>query len=218
MPVLGTSETRGADGRTQRVTIRQGKTFSLGRITYSNPVFLASDMSGKNAPPGESRAGIVGYPLFARAVVEVVGGGRRIAIYDPKRYQLGGGAWQALSFIDLTPAIVCRFEGNRRGLFQLDTGFVGTVTFYDKFIKDERLLDGRAVRDDTDVGAGGSYKLLTGKIAWFELAGRRFNNPDAGFRVEGMSREGGAGVVGREFLAGATVIFDYPARRVAIRW
>ncbi|HEY0383501.1 MAG TPA: retropepsin-like aspartic protease [Candidatus Elarobacter sp.] len=215
MPVLGRTETRGADGRPQQVTIRQGKTFQLGRMTYRNPIFLASDMADKNAPPGQARAGIVGFPFFARAVVEVAGGGKRIAVYDPKRYVLARGRWQDLSFIDLTPAVVCRFEGDRHGLFQLDTGFVGTVTFYDKFIKDEKLLEGRQVKDDTDVGAGGSYKLLTGKLAWFELAGRRFAEPTVGFRVEGLSREGGAGVVGRELLSAVTVVFDYPSRRVA---
>jgi hypothetical protein len=218
MPVLGRTETRGADGRPQQVTIRQGKTFQLGRMTYRNPIFLASDMADKNAPPGERRAGIVGYPLFARAVVEVANGGKRIALYDSKRYVLARGRWQDLSFIDLTPAVVCRFEGDRHGLFQLDTGFVGSVTFYDKFIKDEKLLDGRQVKDDTDIGAGGSYKLLTGKLAWFELAGRRFAEPTVGFRVEGLSREGGAGVVGRELLSAVTVVFDYPSRRIAFLW
>ena len=215
MPVLGKSQTRGADGRVQEVTIRQGKTFQLGRIIYKNPIFLAMDLSDRNAPPGERRAGLVGYPLFARAVFEIAEGGKRIALYDPKNYKLGKGKWQELSYIDLTPAVVCRFERNRTGLFQLDTGFTGTVTFYDKFIAEEKLLAGREVKDETSLGAGGTYKLVTGHIDWFELAGHRFNNPLVGFRVSGLSREGGAGVVGREFLSVFTVVFNYPERRVA---
>ncbi len=215
MPILGESQTMGADGRPQKVTIRQGKTFQLGRITYKNPIFIVSDTTGKNAPPGEKRAGLIGYPLFARAVVEVTGGGKQIALYDPKTYKLGRGKWQELFYIDLTPAVVCRFEGNRTGLFQLDTGFVGTVTFYDKFIKDEKLLENRQIKEENDAGSGGTYKLLVGKLDWFELAGYRFDNPEAGFRVSGLSREGGAGVVGREFLSVFTVVFNYPEKRIA---
>ena len=215
LPILGKSQTRGADGRVQDVTIRQGKTFQLGRVTFKNPIYLAMDLSDKNAPPGEKRAGLVGYPLLARVVVEVTGGGKRIALYEPANYRLRKGKWQELSYIDLTPAVRCRFEGNREGLFQLDTGYVGAVTFYDKFIEDEKLLAGRQVQEETGIGAGGTYKVLTGLIKWFELAGHRFNNPQVEFRVSGLSREGGAGVVGREFLSAFTIVFDYPERRIA---
>lgn len=215
MPILGKSQTMGADGKVQEVTIRQGKTFQLGRITYKNPIYIVSDMTGKNAPPGEKRAGLIGYPLFARAVVEVTGGGKQIALYEPKTYKLGRGKWQELFYIDLTPAVEARLEGNRRGLFQLDTGFTGTVTFYDRFIKDEKLVENRETRDATDTGSGGSYRLLTGKLDWFELAGYKFDKPEVGFRVSGFSREGGAGVVGREFLSVFTVVFNYPERRIA---
>jgi hypothetical protein len=215
LPILGKSQTRGADGRPQDVTIRQGKTFQLGRVTFKNPLFLATDMSGRNAPPGEKRAGYLGYPLFARVVMEVTGGGKTIALYDPKSYKLGGGKWQELSYIDMTPAVFCRLEGNRQGLFQLDTGTVGTVTFYEKYVKDEKLLEGRKVKEESNLGAGGTYQELTGHIEWFELAGYKFKNPEASFRVAGLSREGGAGVVGREFLSVFKIVFDYPDRRIA---
>jgi len=215
LPVLGRSQSMGADGRPQEVTIRQGKTLQLGRVTLKNPLYLAMDLSGRNAPPGERRAGLIGHPLFARVVVEVSGGGQKVALYDPASYKLTRGKWQPLSYIDLTPAVVCRFEGDREGLFQLDTGFTGTVTFYDKFIRDEKLLEGRALKTEADTGSGGTYQLLTGNVEWFELAGVRFKNPQVGFRVAGYSREGGAGVVGREFLSPFTIIFNYPARRIA---
>lgn len=215
LPILGKSQTRGADGRAQEVTIRQGKTFQLGRMTIKNPIFLARDMSANNAPPGEKRAGYIGYPVMARALLEVTGGGQSIALYEPRSYRLGKGRWQELSYIDVTPAVICRFEGNREGLFQLDTGSTGTVTFYGQYIKDEKLLEGRKVKEETGLGAGGEYQELTGRIEWFELAGYRFKNPSAGFRVAGLSREGGAGVVGREFLSVFKIVFDYPDKRIA---
>jgi len=42
------------------VTIRQGKTFQLGTVTFKNPIYLAMDLSDRNVPPGEKRAGVVG--------------------------------------------------------------------------------------------------------------------------------------------------------------
>jgi hypothetical protein len=92
---------------------------------------------------------------------------------------------------------------------------VGTVTFYEKYVKDEKLLEGRKVKEEANLGAGGTYQELTGHIEWFELAGYKFNNPEASFRVAGLSREGGAGVVGREFLSVFKIVFDYPDRRIA---
>lgn len=215
MPILGKSQTMGADGRPREVTIRQGQTFQLGRMIYRNPIFLAMDLSDRNAPPGEKRAGLVGYPVLARAVLEVTGGGQQIALYDPTTYRLARGHWQELFYIDLTPAAWCRLEGNRTGLFQLDTGHTDTVTFYDKYIMAQDLLAGRTVTEETTTGAGGSYQELRGRIEWFELAGQRFRAPQVSFRVKGFSREGGAGVIGRKFLAPFTIVFDYPARRIA---
>jgi len=216
LPVLGKSQIRGADGKVQEVTIRRGKTFQLGRVTISNPTFLARDLSASNAPPGQKRAGVVGYPLFARVVAAVVKGGEKIALYDSQVYKLSGGRWQELYYIDLTPAVNCRFEGNREALFQVDTGYSGTVTFYRDFVNAEKLLEGRHVTEEEAIGAGGTYKSFLGTIEWFEIAGHRFEKPKAEFRMGGFSREGGAGVIGRDFIKPFTIVFNYPLRRIAI--
>ncbi|HEY0035734.1 MAG TPA: hypothetical protein VGB66_03550, partial [Longimicrobium sp.] len=67
----------------------------------------------------------------------------------------------------------------------------------------------------TTSGAGGSYREHVGTVEWIELGGRRFENVRSGFRLEGLSREGGAGNIGRRLMAPFTVVFDYPHRRVA---
>ncbi|HJQ65526.1 MAG TPA: retropepsin-like aspartic protease, partial [Gemmatimonadales bacterium] len=66
MPIIGTRTVTGRDGNPRTVTIRRGKTFQLGRATIRNPIYLAEDLSSKGAPPGEKRAGLCGYPMFAR--------------------------------------------------------------------------------------------------------------------------------------------------------
>jgi outer membrane lipoprotein-sorting protein len=217
MRIIAESKVVGADGAARSVTIRRGKTFQLGRVTIKNPTYVAGDLSKMNAPPGERRAGFCGYPLLARVVVEVNGGGQSIALYDPSTYSLSKGDWQDLSLINFTPAITAYLEGNREGLFMLDTGASGTVYINSKFSADEKLLEGRKTVEETVSSSGGDFKNARGSLEWFELAGFRFNNPKVLFRVAGVGyeAEGVTGVIGRVFMKPFTIVFNYPERRVA---
>lgn len=215
LPIVGRTRSIGADGRPRDATFRRGRSFRVGRLTFDNPLFLALDLSGNNAPPGATRFGVIGYDVFARAVVEFARGGEWATICDPAAYRLPSpGRWQPLDFLDLAPAVVTRFEGGRSGLFQIDTGAAGAVDFYRQYVEAERLLAGRETREVESAGAGGAFAMRAGRIGWFELGGRRFAGVEAGFRAN-FSREGGAGIVGRELMAPFLVVFDYPHRRIA---
>jgi hypothetical protein len=217
MPIIAESKVVAADGNARTVTVRKGKTFQLGRVTIRDPIFIAGDLSQMNAPPGEKRAGFCGYPLLARVIVEVSQGGKAIALYDPATYRLSKGKWQDLSIIDYTPAIAASLEGNRKGLFMLDTGKSGTVDINSKFSKEQKLLAGRQTVEETVSSSGGDFQNMLGSLEWFDLAGYRFKNPKVSFRVAGVGYEadGVTGVVGREFMKPFTIVFNYPERRVA---
>lgn len=213
LPVIGTTRSTGADGRPREATIRKAATFTLGRITVRDVTFLASDLTASNAPAGKHRGGVVGSPIFARAVIELVRGGEGAALHDRRRYALPShGRWYPLSHIDLTPAVCASFEG-QRGVFQLDTGASGTLTFYGPYAERHKLLE-RPTRAVETSGSGGAFRTLVGTVKSFELAGQTFRDVEAAFRVEGFSREGGAGVIGRELMAPFTVVYDYPHQRV----
>jgi hypothetical protein len=215
LPVVGRTRSIGADGRPREATYRRARSFRVGRLTFDNPLFLALDLSGNNAPPGGTRSGVIGYDVFARAVVEFARGGEWATVCDPGTYRLPAAArWQPLDFLDLAPAVETRFEGGRNGLFQIDTGAAGTVDFYRQYVEAEGLLAGRATREVQSAGAGGAFTMREGLIGWFELGGRRFTDVEAGFRTN-FSREGGAGIVGRALMAPFLVVFDYPHRRIA---
>jgi hypothetical protein len=217
MPIIAESKVVAADGNARTVTVRQGKTFQLGRVTINDPIYIAGDLSKMNAPPGEKRAGFCGYPLLARVIVEVSDGGKGIALYDPSTYRLAHGKWQDLALINYTPAVTAHLEGNREGLFMLDTGASGTVDINSKFSLEQKLLEGRGTTEETVSSSGGDFKDALGSLEWFELAGFRFNNPKVSFRVAGVGyeAEGVAGIVGRVFMRPFTIVFDYPERRVA---
>jgi hypothetical protein len=214
MPVLGENRSVGADGQPRRATWRRGHSFSVGRLTYRDPVFLAVDMAGATAPPGERRSGVIGYDVFARAVAEYGGDGASFALCDPRLYRPARAiAWQPLDFIDQTPAVPARIEGNRAGLFQIDTGAGGSVDFYQQFVAANRLLEGRETREVQSSGAGGTFSMRAGRIGWIALGGRRFANEEVGFRTS--AGRDGAGVIGRGLLRPFRTIFDYPHRRIA---
>jgi hypothetical protein len=217
LPVVGRTGVTGADGRRREATIRRAGTFTLGRLTLRGLLLLAEDLSATTAPPGTRRGGVVGYPVFRRAVVEFAGGGESIALLDPAAYTLPpNGRWAGLSFIDLTPAACGAIEGNRWALYQLDTGHAGTATLYGGYVRRENLLAGRDTQSVTSTGTGGTFRTTRGTLAWIELAGRRWARQQVELRTGGASREGGAGVIGRVLLRDFTVVFDYPDRRLAL--
>ena len=217
LPVVGRTGVTGADGRRREATIRRARTFTLGRLTIRDPLLLAEDLSTTTAPPGARRGGVVGYPVFRRAVVEFARGGDSVALHDPAAYTLPpNGRWAELSFIDLTPAACATIEGGRRGLYQLDTGHGGTASLYGGYIRRENLLAGRDTQSVTSTGTGGAFHTTRGTLQWIELAGRRWERQEVELRTGGASREGGAGVIGRVLLRDFTVVFDYPNRRLAL--
>ncbi|HEX8528036.1 retropepsin-like aspartic protease, partial [Allosphingosinicella sp.] len=215
MEVIGTHRSMGADGVPREGTWRRARSVTVGRIRIENAIFRALDLSANNAPPGERRMGTFGYDLFARVVVEYGDGGRFVRICDPATYRLPrGGRWQKLQHIDSTPAFPGSVEG-RLGLFQLDTGTVGSIDFTQHFHQRAGLLRNRATRRMNVAGSGGSFPVEVGRVSDFRLAGQVFEDLEVAFRTGGISREGSAGTVGREVLDRFTMVFDYPHQRLA---
>lgn len=208
----------GTDGNPRAGAMRKGATFRIGRLSFRDPLFLATDFSSSNAPLFEPRAGVIGYDVFARAIVEFVGHGERIAICDPRTYRLpAGGSWQKLFFLDSTPAVRARYGDKapgRYGLFQIDTGSPTSVGFYPEAVAREHLLDGRPTRAIEARGGGGLFTTHAGRLGWFEFGGRRFEQLPAEFRTGGIGRSGGTGLIGRDLLSRFTTVFDYPNRRI----
>lgn len=213
MEVIGRTRSIGADGKVREGSIRRARTLQVGRAVLRNPVFVALDLSGSTAPPGEKRSGVIGYDVFARSVVEFGEDGNAVALCDPARYR-ARVRWYPMNFLDQTPALETRLEGGRKGLFQVDTGFAGSVDFFKDYVERTGLLKGRPTQERLSQGAGGAFAMRVGRIGWIELGGRRFRNEDAGFRLN-VVREGAAGVIGRGLMRHFTTVFDYPHRRLA---
>ncbi len=214
---LGEVVAVGVAGRTT-ASFRRGKHFELGPVTLANPVYVELDLAFLEPIFGRKVAGIVGFDLLARCVAEIETRTPFVALHDPARYALTGASWQDLALHNNTPCVRARFEGEREGLFRIDTGANGTVAFHTPAVQALGLLDGRAVTASLNGGVGGMSTIHDGTLAWFELAGHRFETP----RVQFAHSEQGAfadryttGNIGQDFLAPFRIVLDYPNDRLA---
>jgi len=138
-------------------------------------------------------------------------------LYDPATYKLQRGRWTGFTYVTHVPAVRVRLEGDREGLFIVDTGGSGTVIFNSRYTTDRNLLDGRPVEEQVLQGSGGTYTVLSGRLQWLELGGHRFHDPVAEFGIggEGFEMEGRSGVIGRGLMGPFVLVFDYPHKRLA---
>lgn len=217
MPAVGEIVAVGVAGTT-RTRFRTGGPLRLGPLTITRTRYLELDLDFLTKAFGLPVGGIVGRELFARAAVEIDITGGAVSLHDPARYRLEGAQWQELFFSGRNPAVRARFEGDRAGLFKLDTGSGQTVTIHAPAVERFGLLAGRETRGGRSGGVGGSRPSRRGKITWFELAGRRFESPEVEFAGAGegaFSDVYTLGNIGAGFLKAFRIVFDYGNKRVA---
>ncbi len=209
------------EGTYRAMKIKWGNLASVevGPLTLQNTDTGVADLSATKAVLGERVAGILGRPFFAKAVVEIDYSRATVTCFDPKSYRLPRGEWQPLTFTFGRPMVAARLEGNAEGKFILDTGSTFTVLFYPNFVQTHALLDNRKTSKRKVMRVDGPYESLGGIVAWFELAGRRFeklsvlfDSPD----TPDPRHADLAGAIGRGLLRMFTVVFNYPESKVAL--
>ena len=165
-------------------------------------------------------AGILGWDVLAQSVVEMDLVEGRILLHDPSRYRLpDGGHWEPLVLHRKHPFVRARFEGEREGLFCLDAGAGSmSVVFHTPTVDALGLLEGRETQAIEAYGAGGALALEAGSLAWFEVAGRRLEEPTVLFSRDdhgAFADTDSAGNLGQAFFDHVRVVFDYQRARVA---
>ncbi len=207
--------------RETKQTVRFGRlaTFQVGPMTLQKASVSVMDIAAVSAVLGERLAGVLGFPFFANAVIEVDYSKGSISCFDPKEYRLARGEWQPLTLRSNRPTLTARLEGDIEGLFMLDTGSTFTVLFRPDFVQKHALLDHRGFRRVKRHRVSGESEVLQAKIAWFELAGHRFEEPTVQFDLPNTPEPklaGVAGTIGRGILREFTVVFNYPESKIAL--
>lgn len=217
MPAVGEIVAVGVAGTT-KTRFRMGGPLRLGPLTMTRVRYLDLDLGFLTKAFGLPVSGIVGRELFARAAVEIDMAGEAVSLHDPARYRLEGAQWQEMFFSGRNPAVQARFEGERAGLFKIDTGSDATVTIHAPAVQRFGLLAGRETREARSGGVGGTRPSRKGKLAWFELAGHRFESPEVEFAGAGegaFSDMYTLGNIGAGFLKEFRIVFDYGNKRIA---
>jgi hypothetical protein len=131
---------------------------------------------------------------------------------------LNGAEWQEVFIGANHPHVKCRFEGDREGVFVIDTGAGWNVGFHTPAVEQFKLLEGRETRSASASGIGGSAQARAGQIEWFEFAGERFENLEVMFS---QAKEGAMvnpriyGNIGAGLLRQFQIVFNYPQRKIA---
>lgn len=220
MPALGKIAADGIGGTVQG-RFRKGSSFQLGGMTVQDPTYIELDLDFLAPAFDVKIAGICGYDVFQRAVVEMDIPNGSVWLYDPAKYTLpkqGDAKWRELYLQERNACVECTFEGNRKAIFKLDTGDAETVTFHAPTVTRLKLLEGRETRATQNGGVGGLVAAREGKIGWFKIGDYRFENPIAGFSLADKGAFTDiytAGNVGATFLTPFRVVFDYPHKRIA---
>ncbi len=218
LPVVGEGGVMSVFGYTP-ARIHRAHTLTLGPLTIRRPVFVEFDLAPFEGPLGEKIAGIVGYDVMRRAIVELEVAGSRLALHARADFDTTGMPWQPLYLNDRHPIVAASFEGHA-GLFKLDVGAsggpFGNVTMHAPAVERLGLIEDRDVQPAH--AAGGAVAF--GRAAWFELAGHRFESPTVVFATD---RGSGPfqdvvtlGNIGLNFMEPFRIVFDYADGRIAM--
>ncbi len=167
---------------------------------------------------GEPVAGVLGWDVFLRSIVTIDPREPAIAISNPATFEHPSADWQPLSLHWKVPYVQARFEGDREGLFLLDTGAGNaSVIFHAAAVERLALLDGRETVEASGGGPGGDVAMRIGELEWFELAGTRRTAVPAVFSVgaDGEDDPYTLGFLGAGILGTVDVVYDYGRRRIA---
>lgn len=195
----------------------QADSVTVGPLTLRDHPMLVTDLSFLKPHLGEEIQGVLGYGVLARSVAEIDLAEPAVRLHRAGEPGLASLPWEELVLIGRVPAVHARFEGHD-GVFRLDTGANGSVTFHEPAVRTLGLLDGRDVDDAKVGGVGGFVAAKRGDLAWFEIGGVRTEGVPALFAVEpkgSFADESRAGNIGVDLLKPFVMYFDYADGRVA---
>lgn len=199
-------------------TCWRGADLALGPMEVTGLAWLELDLGPLEPTLGHEIAGVIGYDVFARAVIEIDLLAPGVELHDPGRFELTSGTWQPMLLDGHLPCVEGSFEGGHRGWFRVDTGADDSVLFHGPTVARLHLLEGRRTSAVSIAGVAGARPSRRGELAWFELAGRRFEDLSVTFFQGGdgvFQIEGTLGIVGNALLQRFRSVWDYPHRRVA---
>jgi predicted aspartyl protease len=208
-----------------------GVTLQIGDLSLPNLNIVAIDLSGLAAGLGQPIAGILGYDLFQRYVVEIDYSAGFVRLHDPGRYlpdrRLTAAQGQILPITieDNTPFINAHVLGNLTApaaKLEFDTGKTGALTLIREYFDTYSLR--RAGQREIAVSAGallpGQVPAIVTRVQGLQLGQLTINGIVAMIvpnRAAGDVTGTTVGILGGEVLKRFTVVIDYARNQVILK-
>ncbi|MBX3379244.1 MAG: retropepsin-like domain-containing protein [Phycisphaeraceae bacterium] len=205
-------------GGAKPADLYKARTMKLGAVTFQDHPLMSIDLAFLEPLVGEKISGVIGYGVLSKCIAEIDLVGPSIALHDPATYSLAQGQWTPLDIKDRIPTVPGSFEGHE-GLFRLDLGATGSVTFHQPAVAKYDMLKNREVKDCKLGGFGGFVSGKRGKVASLELGGVKFEDVNADFALEakGTFAESTRDAnIGTDILGRFIIITDYPHQRIGL--
>lgn len=205
-------------GGSKQAKLYNATDMQLGAVHFKDHPLMEVDLAFLEPLVGEKICGIIGYGVISKTVAEIDLAAPSISLFDPASYTLATGSWTSLDIKDRVPAVPGSFEG-RKGIFRLDLGATGSVTFHQPSVAKYDMLKDRDVVDCKMGGVGGFVAGKRGRISTLELGGATFENISADFALEAKGTFADADKdanIGTDILKRFVIITDYPNQRIGL--
>jgi Aspartyl protease len=210
----------GLGGGVRTASFRRPGTVQIGPLTIRDLVMVDGvDTERKQRIVDHEVAGVLGWDVLQRAVVELDAAADELRLRDPAKYRLPAGEWLPLVLHYEVPCVRARFEGDREGLFMVDSGAGDhSVIFFANATESLGLLDRREVSAGAMHGPAGGAAAHHGELAWIELGGLRIEAVPTVFLTGhgGETDPYSVGLIGGGILRRYRIVFDYSRQRVAL--
>jgi Aspartyl protease/PDZ domain len=197
--------------------------FELGTSTIPSPDVVVLSLQDIERISGRAIDGVLGADLFRRYVVEVDYAARRIRLFDPHTYVYDGHGRTVSLTVSGVPfaqaSVTLPGRKPMEGLFLIDTGSHSALGLNTPFVEKNGLLDGLKALSSSDVGVGGVWPKLVGRVQSLELGSFVIDQPVTDFSQAKSGARSNAmfsGIIGAAILRRFTVIFDYSRNQMIL--
>lgn len=195
----------------------------VGPLQIENSILATTNFTPFQSYLNNEAIGILGYDLFASAVVELDASKSAVRLFRSDQYPGQALRWYPLRFSAKLPFIRCRVNGVRDADFLIDTGSNGSISLRDEAI--ERFgISREAIPDSRSATLQDNTKLTITtvkqrpRLDGFDIAGHHMMNTEFSVDRKKPPYAGVdfAGSIGMEILSQFKVVFDYPNQRIAL--
>jgi len=223
----GDFSTSGAGEGSREQSFAKDLKVSIGALEAEGVGSAVAPLSDISPAEGREIAGLIGYDLACRFVVNVDYAALRMRFFDPERWRYQGrGASVAYSVlyggIMVVPATITLPGGDSlAGRFIVDTGVRHALTLNRPFAEKHHLADRLPVTPEGAIGygLGGETRGRLARVKALRIGRLAFDAPVVVISTD----KGGAlastdfdGIIGGDLLRRCNVIFDHPHQRIIL--